>query len=120
MPFSHGLLILQDLESTETHDHWNPSEAGIDIEKDSVYLPVLNYVDGIVNVKIVSGGKPRRDLTSIYNGDMEFRSGQFVARDTVGDISAIFHIDKGISRLSIEVDNEEYASEVIIRFDPDS
>jgi len=119
MHFSHGLLILQDSESTETHDDWNPSEAGIDVERDSIYLSVLNYVDGIVNVEIIDGGTPKRDLRSVYNGEIEVGSGQFVVRDTVGDISAVFHIDKGISQLSIEVDNEGDASKVTIRFNPE-
>lgn len=76
MGFSRGLLILRDKSSVSTHDHWDPSTFGIDVEADSIYLGVLNAVDGLVEVNFIDGGEPDEALLGIHQGDLEVASGR--------------------------------------------
>lgn len=118
MSFSHGLLIIRDRRSVSTHDHWDPSTSGIDVERDSIYLAVLNAVDGVVEVKFTDGGGPDEALSCVYQGSIEVPSGQVVAHDPNGDITAVFYVKPGSNRLSVEVDEDGDASVVSVRFNP--
>jgi hypothetical protein len=120
MVFSHGLLIVRDRESTSIHDQWDPSTSGINVESDSIYLAVLNSVDGIVEVNFIEGGTPDAAMISLYQGALEVPTGQVVAHDPNDDITAIFYVEPGMNQINVEVDEEGDAGSVKIRFNPAS
>ncbi|MFD0207384.1 MULTISPECIES: hypothetical protein [Saccharothrix] len=82
---------------------------------DSIYLAVLNAIDGVVEVNFIEGGEPDEALLCVYQGGLEVSSGQLVAHDPNEDITAVFYVQHGVNRLSVEVDDEENASVINVR-----
>jgi hypothetical protein len=118
MSFSHGLLIIRDKGSVSTHDRWDSSASGINVESDSIYLAVLNAIDGVVKVNFIEGGEPDLELICVYLGSLEVPSGKMVAHDPDGDITAVFYVEPGFNQLRVEVDHDGDASVVNVRFNP--
>ncbi|KOX30067.1 hypothetical protein ADK67_09885 [Saccharothrix sp. NRRL B-16348] len=88
------------------------------MEPDSIYLAVLNAIDGAVKVNFIEGGEPDLELICVYQGSLEVSSGQMIAHDPDGDITAVFYVDPGVNQLRVEVDEDGEASTVNVRCSP--
>jgi hypothetical protein len=102
----HGLLIFNDIQSTNTHSGWDGKEA-VHAEIDSIYLRVQPSVVGSVSVDVFSDEVdefPAADVV-LFDGVIHSAWGEFILHDPNDWISMKIVTDQpGPTRLLITGD----------------
>jgi hypothetical protein len=113
-PVHHGAVFLEDTESKETHERWDPESSQVNWGDDSLLFSVRPSVDGDVEFQIWRG-EPEIPLTgALYQGSITLAHGRIVMRDANDDFRIeIPGLGHGGS-VSILVDNVDFPGKVQI------
>jgi hypothetical protein len=103
---------LQDAESKETHDDWDPRARPVSWKSDSVLFSVQPSVDGDVEFEIWRGG-PESPLTEVLcEGSIALAHGRILMRSPDDDFKVeIYGLGRG-GPVSIMVDDVAFPSKV--------
>jgi hypothetical protein len=115
--FDHGLLVVEDSESSAAHDEWDSASEYVHFEDDSIYVAVQSVVDGPVEVCIYRENRKRNDmegLTETFSGNFESRSGRLRIHDSDEKTVVTVPMRRGSNRLAVLVDELNFAARVVV------
>ncbi|MEU8263647.1 hypothetical protein AB0C02_23850 [Micromonospora sp. NPDC048999] len=114
IPVQHGLLVLRDINSADTHEGWDGG--AVHAVADSLYLRVQPSVDGPVTVEVFDSDEPTHEDVTLYDGIIASQHGEFVLHDPNNWISMRVITDEpGTARLRITGDHDLMPSVVRIQ-----
>lgn len=115
--FDHGLLMIEDTESTAVHDGWDAATEYVHFDQDSLYVAVQSVVDGAVAVTAYRDSAPRGEtegLVEAFSGEVESKFGKFRIHDS--DDRAILTVVgmPGSNHLTVLLDELNWAMRVVV------
>lgn len=115
--FDHGLLMIEEFESTSVHDGWDAATEYAHFDGDSLYLAVQSVVDGPVAVAAYRDGAPNSEtqgMVDAFSGELESRVGRLRIHDSDDKLVLTVAGRHGRNRLTVLVDELNWATRVII------
>ena len=115
--FDHGLLMIEDSESSAAHDGWDAATEYVHFDQDSLYIAVQSVVDGAVAVAAYRDSAPSGEtegLVEAFSGEVESKFGRFRIRDS--DDRAVLTVAgrSGRNRLTVLLDELNWAMRVVV------
>lgn len=113
----HGLLMIEDPESSDLHDGWDAASEYVSIAVDSIYLSVQPSVDGPVEIGIFKSDDASDfvDGAAVYfDGSISTGSGWIIIHDANDVMRFTVRRPKGSGRVKVLVDRAGLASIVRI------
>lgn len=115
--FDHGLLLIEDADTSAAHEGWDAATQPVHFDVDSLYLAVSPAVDGPVTVCAYRQEAPEEtvaDLTLCFDDEFESKFGVIKLRDSDDVISLTAHEQRGIRRLRVFVDEPGWTSRAVV------
>lgn len=115
----HGLIMIEDPESSDLHDGWDPASEYVSVAEDSIYLSVQPSVDGPVEIGIFKsddGSDVAHDAEVYFDGAISTSTGWIVIHDANDVMRFTIRKSKGSGRVKVLVDRAGLASKVRITF----
>jgi hypothetical protein len=117
--FHHGLLLIEDTESTGRHDNWDARTQRVHLDVDSLYVCVQPSVDGPVDVTVFEGQatEPTSTLTEIFAGPLTIHHGSLRLADPTGAI--VLEVPTSASgphRLTVLADDPVHPARLVVTF----
>jgi len=111
-----GLVIVEDVDSSDLHDDWDLSESFVDASRSSIYVSVQPSVDGPVDVSVHDGAEHVSGMQLYYEGEVVLKSKLCLIYDA--DEVLLFSVScpSGSARIRILADEPGLASEIAIFF----
>jgi hypothetical protein len=116
----HGLIMIEDPESSYLHDDWDPATENVSAGPDSVYLSVQPSVDGPVEVGIFKSESGRADGVVYFDGTIAVNSGRIMIHDADDVMCFTVRRPKGRVRIKVLVDEAGLASQMRVIFLPNN
>lgn len=113
--FDHGLLIVEDSETTATHEGWDAATQYVHFDTDSLYLAVSPSVDGPVTVCVYRDECPDlTEMTQCFDGEFESAFGVIRIYDPADAISLTARVQRGMRHLRVFSNEPGWSSRVVI------
>ncbi|WP_406362745.1 hypothetical protein [Streptomyces sp. NBC_01579] len=112
----HGLIMIEDPESSYLHDGWDPATEYVSAGSDSVYLSVQPSVDGPIEIGIFKSESGRADGVVYFDGEIAVHSGFIVIHDANDVMRFAVRKPKGQVRIKVLVDEAGLASQMRVVF----
>lgn len=117
--FDHALLMIEDFESRATHEGWDAATQYVHFDKDSLYVAVRSVVDGPVSVSVYRDNVPSGEtegLVEVYSGELDSNSGIIRVYDSDEKVVLTVAGRRGRNRLTVFVDDLNWAVRVVVIF----
>jgi hypothetical protein len=115
--FDHGLLMIEDSESSAAHAGWDAATQYVHFDQDSLYVAVQSVVDGAVTVTAYRDSAPSEEtegLVEVFSGEFESKFGRFRIHDS--DDRAVLTVAgrRESNHLTVLVDELNWAMRVVV------
>ncbi|MFC0112201.1 hypothetical protein [Kibdelosporangium aridum] len=111
----HGLMIIEDPESTFAHADWDAAESPVSAGPDSLYLSVQPYVDGPVEIAIARKGYDNPQAPHVYfSGELNVRGRYLIVRDADDVMRYAIRCRSGLNKVRVMADEPGLASLLVI------
>ncbi len=115
--FDHGLLVVEDADSTAVHDGWDAASEQTHLDADSLYIGVRSQVDGLVTVSVFRGDAPPDAIDGMaltFVGDLQSNSGITRIRDSDEKMVYTARGKKGLRQIRAFMDHPEWPGRVVL------
>lgn len=115
--FDHGLLLIEDLESSAAHEGWDSATEYVHFDADSLYVAVQSVVDGPVSVTVYRNSAPLGEvdgLVEAFAGQFESKFGKTKIHDSDDTAVLVTTGTRGVSRLTVFVDELNWSTRVVV------
>ncbi|XVU28291.1 hypothetical protein ACQPZJ_14975 [Actinoplanes sp. CA-054009] len=115
--FDHGLLMVEDSESSATHEGWDAANEYVHFDAGSLYVSVQSLVDGAVEVfayRDVAPNEVSEGLVEAFSGEVELELGRLKIHDSDDSIVLTATGALGRNQLTVLVDELNLAERVVL------
>ncbi|GAA3817400.1 MULTISPECIES: hypothetical protein [Amycolatopsis] len=115
--FDHGLLLIEDSESSADHRGWDASIDYVHFDTDSLYVAVQSVVDGPVEVEVYRSpplAPVAVGLTEVFVRQFESEFGMVKIHDPENRGVLVAKGNRGVVGLRVLVDEVNWAARVVV------
>jgi hypothetical protein len=115
--FDQGLLVIEDLASSSSHNGWDARTEYVHFDHDSIYVAVQSVVDGPVSVSVYGsqvGEEEIVDMVEAFSGEVSLVHGRLKTHDPDDTLVLITRHGNDVVRLRVLFDRPNWASRVVV------
>lgn len=115
--FDHGLLLVEDADTTAVHDGWDAATQPVHFDTDSLYLAVSPAVEGPVAVCVYRYQAPdgeTANMTQCFDDTFASKYGAIKLHDPNDSVFLLAREGRGRRRLQVFVDNLDWITRVTV------
>lgn len=115
-PVDHGLVIIEEPESSYRHDEWDPRQEYVSAGPNSVYLSVRPSVDGPVEIGIARTSPATAIVVGeiYFEGTIETSSGWISVHDADDLFAFMIRCRRGENSLKVFVDRQGLVARMLV------
>ncbi|MBT2209192.1 hypothetical protein [Actinomadura sp. NEAU-AAG7] len=112
-----GLILVEDPQSSDSHEDWEPMDSFVDAGPSSIYVSVQPSVDGPVTIAVLDGDEVISGMQLYYEGELILDSKSCVVFDVDESFSFLVPCPSGSARIRIYADELGLASSIAVIFE---
>ena len=112
--FPHGLLVVEDAESEEKHDDWDPATQVVHAAHDSLFIGVRPAESGTVAVVCLEGPYEADDLQLMFSGEISLSRANITLSEPGGTMNLEVPIERTRNRIEVFGDDSDEASRIVL------
>lgn len=116
--FPHGLLVVSDPGSRDSHDDWDPAREAVHAGPDSLYVSVLQAASGLVSVIVAERGEIDERAQLLYGGEIFLPSLSVQLYEPSESFHLNILVEREVNSIQVYGDDSDESSEIAILLRP--